>query len=138
MITANEIDSAKVGTELDSLVARSIGLELIDGRWYGKHPHTEGAKAHASVCLPIPLYGISYDGTTGLPHFSTDYAAAFALFILATEGFGGVSVYSDMEDWGEEHPVCVGVLDTQILWRPFPEAMCLAYLKAAEQNREIE
>jgi hypothetical protein len=66
------------------------------------------------------------------PHFSTDMTAAWQVFIKLTEFTGGVKVWSDMEEWGEEAPVCVSAETNDstwiIRWQPFPLAICLLAL----------
>lgn len=92
------------GPDLDAEIARRVfgfwlarhpdGLMDGDEYWWTEHPTTDGSWCYASVALPR-LMGPNVRYRDGLPKFSTDIAAAWAVVERCTE-IGGKVAYRDV------------------------------------------
>jgi hypothetical protein len=118
------------GRALDAAVAQLLG-------WKDIRPDCYTPSGQALCGTRPDGEGPWRNGRDYIPRYSTDIFAAWQVFVWLTEREGGIVISSDMEEWGEEHPVCVRTLmeGPQVLWKPLPLALSLLAVAVAGYGR---
>lgn len=127
--------SREAGRALDSLVAeRVMGFWFEDGEWWTRHANGH-SRAYATAYLNIWGPNYSYDG---LPKFSTDIAAAWAVVEKLERAGPRHSYWWSLETkWRDDDSYVVRVFEGSVeIARgqapTMPEAICRAALAAME------